>query len=124
VRGLLAAAVSIDIEGEINSARTIAQLLKLVSVEMRAQRAGDMAKTCLPQHGIVEQSLDQNHLGAVLNLLPSIQATLGAGEESMGEGGSETAAVEVDDASALAAREDNAPVEGIMTLRVEQAETL
>ena len=83
-----------------------------------------MAKTCLPQHGIVEQSLDQNHLGAVLNLLPSIQATLGAREESMGEGGSDTAAVEVDDTSALAAREDNAPVEGIMTLRVEQAETL
>jgi len=114
----LGAAVGVDIEGEINGARAIAQLLKLVSVEMRAQRAGDMAKTCLPQHGIVEQSLDQNHLGAVLNLLPSIQATLGAREESMGEGGSDTAAVEVevDDASALAAREDNAPVEGIVTL--------
>src|SRR5580692_11983457 len=83
-----------------------------------------MAKTCLPQHGIVEQSLDQNHLGAVLNLLPSIQATLGAGKESMGEGGSDTAAVEVDDASALAAREDDAPVEGVAALWVEQAETL
>ena len=42
----------------------------------------------------------------------------------MGEGGSNTAAVEVDDASALAAREDNAPVEGIVTLRIEQTETL
>src|SRR3984893_3989759 len=91
---------------------------------MRAQRAGDMAKPCLPQHGIVEQSLDQNHLGAVLNLLPSIQATLGAREQSMGEGGSDTAAVEVDDASALAAREDDAPVEGVAALWVEQAETL
>ena len=36
LRGLLAAAIGIDIEGEINSARTVAQLLKLVSVEMRA----------------------------------------------------------------------------------------
>lgn len=42
----------------------------------------------------------------------------------MGEGGSDAAAVEVDDASALAAREDDAPVEGIVALPVEQAETL
>ena len=34
----------------------------------------------------------------------------------MGEGGSDTAAVEVDDASALAAREDDAPVEGVAAL--------
>ena len=97
-RGLLAAAVGIDIEGEINGARTVAQLSKLAGVEMRAQRAGDVAKTRLPQHGIVEQPLDENHLGALPNLLPGIQATLRAGKESMGEGGSDTAAVEVDDA--------------------------
>jgi len=42
----------------------------------------------------------------------------------MGEGGSDTAAVKVDDASALAAREDDAPVEGVAALWVEQAETL
>ena len=42
----------------------------------------------------------------------------------MGEGGSDTAAVEIDDASALAAREDDAPVKGIVALPVEQAETL
>ena len=119
----MAAAVPVGIEGEINGARTVAQLLKLVSVEMRAQRAGDMAKICLPQHGIVEQPLDKDHLGALLNLLPGIQATLGAGEESMGEGGSDTATVEIDDAPALAAREDDAPVESIAALRIEQAET-
>ena len=122
LRGLLAAAV--DIEGEINGARAVAQLSKLVSVKMRAQRAGDVAKTRLPQHGIVEQPLDENHLGALLNLLPTIQATLGAGEESMGKGGSDAAAVEVDDASALATREDDAAVEGVAALCVEQAETL
>jgi len=109
---------------EINRARAIAQLLKLVSVEMGAQRAGDVVKTRLPQHGIVEQPFDKNHLGALLNLLPTIQVTLGAREESMGEGGSDTAAVEVDDAPALAAREDDAPVEGIVTLQIEQTETL
>jgi len=36
LRGLLPAAVGIGIEGEINGARAIAQLMKLVSVEMRA----------------------------------------------------------------------------------------
>ncbi len=75
LRGLLAAAVGINIEGEINGARAIAQLLKLESVEMRAERASDMAKARLRQHGIVKQPLDKNHLGALLDLLPSIQAT-------------------------------------------------
>src|SRR2546429_9009281 len=63
---------------EKDRARAIAQLTKLVSVEMRAQRAGEVAKPRLPQHGIVEQSLDENHLGALLDLLPGVQATLGA----------------------------------------------
>jgi len=41
----------------------------------------------------------------------------------MSEGGTDTAAVEVNNASALAAREDDAPVEGVAALRVEQTET-
>src|SRR5256885_877687 len=67
LRGLLAAAVGIDIEGEINGARAIAQLSRLIGIQMRAQRAGDVAKTRLPQHGIVEQPLDKNHLGTLLS---------------------------------------------------------
>src|SRR5437588_13020405 len=102
-----------DIEGEINRARTTAQLLKLISVEMGAQRAGEVAKTCLPQHGIVEQRLDENDLGALLKLLPTIQAALGARKESTSEGASDTAAAEVDDATALPAREEDARVEAI-----------
>ncbi len=116
LRGLLAAAVGIDIEGEINGARAIAQLSKLASVEMRAQRAGDVAKTRLPQHGIVEQPLDENHLGTLLNLLPGIQATFRAGEKSMSDGRSDAPAVEVDDAFTFAAGEDDASVEGIAAL--------
>ena len=114
--GLLAAATGIDIEGEINGARAIAQLSKLVSIQMCAQRAGDVAKACLPQHGIVEQSLDENHLGTLLNQVPSIQATLGSREEAMGEGSSDAAAVEIDDASVLTAGEDDAPVESIVAV--------
>ena len=116
--------VGVDIEGEINGARTVAQLLKLVSVEMGAQRTGDVAKTCVPQHREIEQTFHQNHRRKLANRFPGEQAALGAGKESMGEGGSDTAAVEVDDASALAAREDDAPVEGVAALWVEQAETL
>jgi hypothetical protein len=52
-----------------------------------------VAKPCLPQHGIVEQSLHENDFGRLPNLLPGIEATLGAGEEAMGEGVAETAAV-------------------------------
>jgi len=42
----------------------------------------------------------------------------------MGEGDAGTAAVEVNDTSASAAREDDAPVESVAALLVEQAETL
>src|SRR5439155_795424 len=84
---LLATAIGVCIEGEINSARTVAQLLKLAGVQMRAQRAGDVAKTRLPQHGIIEQPLDENDLVALLNLVPGIQATLRAVKESMAAGG-------------------------------------
>ena len=90
---------------------------------MRAQRAGDVAKTRLPQHTIIEHPLDENDLGALLNLFPGIQTTLRAGEESMGEGCSDTAAVEIDDATALQAGEHDAPVERIAALHIEQAET-
>ena len=111
--GLLAAAVGIDIEGEINGAWTIAQLSKLVSAEMRAERAGEVAKPRLPQHGIIEQTLDENHFGTLLNLFPGIQTTLGAGKESMSDGRSDAAAVEVDDVSTPMAREDDALVESV-----------
>src|SRR5215831_4336939 len=123
LRGSLATAVGVCIEGEINRARAVAQLLQLASIQMRAQRASDVAKTRLPQHGIIEQPLDENDLGALLNLIPGIQATLRAVKESMGESSSDTAAVEIDDTPALATREDHAPIEGIAPVRIEQAET-
>ena len=42
----------------------------------------------------------------------------------MGQGVAQTAAVEVDDASVLAAGEDHAPVESVAALGVEQADPL
>src|SRR6266403_5531968 len=78
LRGLLSAAVGVDIEGEINRAWTVAQLLKLFSAEMGAQRAGGVAKTCLPQHREIEQTFNQNHRGKLANQFPCEQAALGA----------------------------------------------
>src|ERR1700691_384166 len=88
---------------------------------MSAQRTGDVVKARLPQYGIVEEALDKNHLGEMPDLLPCIQAALGTGQEPMSEGGADAAAIEVHDGFALTQREDNALVESIGALRVEQA---
>ena len=50
--------------------------------------------------------------------------TLGAGEESMGEGAAGAAAVQVDDASVPVAGEDDALVEGVVALGVDEAGAL
>ena len=100
------------------------QLPELVGVEMRAQRTGHVVKARLPQYGIVEQAFDKDDLGAVPNLLPCIQAALGARQETMSEGGADAAAVEVDDVLALAQREDDALIESIGALRVDQADSV
>ena len=78
----------------------------------------------LPQGSIVEQPFDQDDLGAVANLLPCIQAALAAGQEAMGEGRADAAAVEVDDVLALDKREDDALIESIRTLSVDEPESV
>jgi len=119
---LLAALVLIDIEGEIDGAFAFAQLAELVSVELCTQGAGHVVESRLPQGGIVEQPFDQDHLGAVANLLPCIQAALAPGQEAMGERGADAAAVEVDDVLALAQRKHDALIESIRAPRVDEAE--
>lgn len=120
-RGMLAAAVIVDIEGEINGARTIAQLLKLPSGEVSAQRTCGIAETCLPQYRQVEHAFDENHAGELAHRSPRDQVTLGAGEKSMGEGGVDAAAVQVDDAAVLAAWEYDALIQGIVALEIDNA---
>jgi putative ABC transport system permease protein len=56
------------------------------------------------------------------DLFPGIQAPLAAGQETMGEGGADAAAVEVDDVLVLIQGEDDALVESISSLRVDQAD--
>ena len=121
LRGLLAALVLIDIEGEIDGALAFTQLVELVGIQMRAQRTGHVVESRLPQCGIVEQPFDQDHLGAVANLLPCIQAALAAGEEAMGERRADAATVEVDDVLALTQRKHDALIEGVRTASVDEA---
>ena len=118
---MLSALVGINIEGEIDGARSLAQLVELLRVEMSAQRTGDVVKARLPQYEIVEQALDKNHLRAVPNLLPCIQAALGAGQKPMGEGSADAAAVEVDDVFSLKQRENDALVKSVGSVYVQQA---
>ena len=75
----LAAAVFVGVEGQINSSRAVAELPELVRVEMISQRAGDVVKTGLPQRGVIEEALDENHLRMEPDLFPSVQAAFGAG---------------------------------------------
>src|ERR1700681_963099 len=89
---------------------------------MRTHGAGGIGKPSLPQHRQVEQSFDQDHAGVLVNRFPGEQSSLGTGKESMRKGGSGTAAVEVDDASVLATREDDTPVEAVMARGLDQAE--
>ena len=114
--GLLSALVGVDIEGEIDGALAFAQLVELGVIEMRAQRAGHVLKTGLPQRAIVEQSFDKDDLAIMADLLPCIQAALAAGQEAMGEGRADAAAVEVDDVLALTQREDDALIKSIRAL--------
>jgi len=51
---LLAAAIVVGIQGDIGGSRAaVVQLPGLVCTEAVSQRAGNVAKTCLPQHSVV-----------------------------------------------------------------------
>ena len=118
---LPATLVGIIIESDINDARAVTQLVELVGVEMCAQRAGHVGKARLSQRGIVEQAFDNNHLRAAPHLLPRIQATLAAGQKAMCKGGDDAATVEVDGLLVLVQGKDDAPIESVCTLSVDQA---
>ena len=69
-----------------------------------------------PLHISGYSTLDENHAGKLANRFPGDQVTFGAGEESMGESGVDTAAIQVDDVAVPAAGEDDALEEGVVAL--------
>src|SRR5438067_7695724 len=92
----LPAAVVIGVESQVDGTQgAVAQLMKLSGIQACPERAGDVAKTCLPQDHPIEQAFHQHDLAAVTNLLPAIQSTLAAGQESMRAGLADAASVKV-----------------------------
>jgi len=51
---LSTAVIAVRIKGHIDGSEIVAQLPKLARVEMGSQRTGDVLKSGLPQHGVVE----------------------------------------------------------------------
>src|SRR6185295_9600984 len=74
---------AVGIKGYIDGSGTVTELPQLVRIEMGSQRAGDVVKAGFPQHGVVEQALNQNHFRMGLDLLPCVQAALGARQEAV-----------------------------------------
>ena len=120
---MLPAAIGVEIKGEINRARSVTELPKLIGAEMVPQCTGKVMKSCLAQHEVFEQSFDDDYLRSVLNSVPGVYAALGAGQKAMGKRVSKATAIEIDHTPALGAGENDASVEGVAPERVEQANT-
>ena len=67
---LLTTTVPIGIKSQVDGSRTVTELPVLVSAEVISHRAGDVVKTGLPQHRVIEQSLDENHFRISPGLRP------------------------------------------------------
>ena len=74
---------AVRVKGQIDSSGSVAELPELVRVEMVSHRAGDVVKTGLPQHGVIEEALDENHFRMEPDLFPAVQAAFGAGQEAV-----------------------------------------
>jgi len=104
--------------------RPVGKLTELRGRQVRAESARGVAEASLPEDRQVEQAFDEDHGGELVSQFPGEQAALGATEEAMGKGLAGAAAVEVDDATILAAREDNTLAECTAALRVDEAGAL
>jgi hypothetical protein len=87
---------------------------------MSAHGALGMAKTGLPEHRQVKQTFDQDHAGEVADGLPSKQAAFRAGQQLVRESTADTTAIQVDDVTLFAAREQDAAPEAVATLWADQ----
>ena len=122
IGGTLAGLVLILIEGEVDAAVGVfAQLGQLRRSQVGADGTGGIAESRLPQHGEIEQPLDQDYVAELPDRLPSEQTAFGTWREAMREGIANTAALQVDDGMLLAARENHAVAKSIEARRTNQA---
>ncbi len=79
----LTTAVGIGIKGHVDGSRTVTELAELARIEIGAHRAGDDVESGLPQHGVIEESLDQNQFWILPSLVPCVQPAFGSRQETM-----------------------------------------
>ena len=75
---VLATSVGIRVESQIDSTPALAEFPEMEGTEIASPRKSDFAKSRLPQHGIVEQAFDEDHLRTAPDLFPAVQTSLGA----------------------------------------------
>ena len=118
----MASLILILIEGDVDTAVGIfAQLGQLRWRQVGTDGTSGIAESRLPQHGEIEQPLDQDYVAELPDRLPSEQTAFGTWQEAMREGIANTAALQVDDGMLLAARENHAVAKSIEALRTNQA---
>ena len=78
---MLAAAVYVSIKCYIDDSGSVAELAKLVRIEVVSQGAGSIVEPGFPKDGVIEQPLDEDHFRILSNLRPTIQAALHAWQE-------------------------------------------
>src|SRR5215471_11468244 len=114
VGGILAGLVLILIEGDVDTAVGVfAQLGQLRRSQVGADGTGGIAESRLPQHGEIEQSLDQDYVAELPDRSPGEQAAFRTWQEAMGEGIANTAPIQVDDVILLAAGKNHAVAKSI-----------
>src|SRR5215813_8990787 len=122
VGSILASPVFVLIEGNRHTAvRVVAELSQLGRSQTSTDGTGGIAESRLPQHGEIEQSLDQDHVAELADRFPGKQAAFGTGQEAMREGMANAAAIQVDDVILLAARENHSAAKSIGALWSNQA---
>ena len=85
MRSLLAGLIFVLVEGDVDgTAWLLGKLRPLSGRQLRADGAGGVAKTGLPQHGQIEQTFDQDHGGEAADRLPGEQSAFGARQQAVG----------------------------------------
>ena len=80
IGGISASLVFILVEGNIHTAvRVLAELSQLGRSQTSTDSTGGIAESCLPQHGEIEQALDQDYVGGLPDRFPGEQAALERG---------------------------------------------
>ena len=97
----------------------LGQLRQLRRGQGNAEGAAGVAKAGLPKHRQIEQTFDQNHVRGMAGDAPGEEASFGTCQESMRRSAAQTAAIKIDGAASLPAREHDPAIERVLA-RMDQ----